>query len=374
MKLPKDVVVPNDTRLAIYLPAGELETRFYVSSLGLWVEPGRALRNARDSESQRFFSQTAAVDFTQDDGYGLLVDLDPKWSVQGGTLRLEMAYKVFAADAKEVLTGTETQSVGINAGGPGGGFHAASGKAMQQILVHLLTELKPSAEKFPANAKMSAINRDLIVNRDDPVSTGTAFFINSGGQLLTAAHVLDNCLVIEGKKDDKKFPVLLRAESRLLDLAVVDSGQATDKALPFRQGEEVMLGEAVTNVGYPLQGLLAASPNLTRGNVSASGGLKGSMGIFQFSAPIQPGASGGPVVSDAGELLGVTVGTLNAARLIKDGVLPQNVNFALDARYAAMFLRKSNIEFTEVAPAEAGGMRTANDAALGAVVQLSCYQ
>ena len=155
---------------------------------------------------------------------------------------------------------------------------------------------------------------------------------------MTAAHVLRDCLIIEAQKDGQKFPVKRHAVSDLLDLAVVDSGQVTDKALPLRAGQELMLGESVTNVGYPLQGILAAAPNLTRGNVSAQGGLKGSVGLFQFSAPIQPGSSGGPVVSDRGELLGVTVGTLNATALINEGLLPQNVNFALEARYAALFM------------------------------------
>ena len=164
------------------------------------------------------------------------------------------------------------------------------------------------------------------------------------------------------------------ATSDLLDLAVVDSGKPTERALPLRIGQVLTLGEAVTNVGFPLQGLLAASPNLTRGNVSARAGLKGSVGLFQFSAPIQPGSSGGPVVSDGGELLGVTVSSLNATALIKEGLLPQNVNFALEAKYAAMFLRDSKIVFSEVKPRTDGSMTIANDAAIGSVVQLSCYQ
>jgi S1-C subfamily serine protease len=170
------------------------------------------------------------------------------------------------------------------------------------------------------------------------------------------------------------MPLKAKVSSNLLDLAVVDSGKPTDRALPLRIGQTITLGEGVTNVGYPLQGLLADSPNLTRGNVSARAGMKGSVGLFQFSAPIQPGSSGGPVVSDGGELLGVTVSSLNAGALIKEGLLPQNVNFALEARYAAMFLRDSHIDFTEVSPRTNGSMNIANEAALGAVLQLSCYQ
>ena len=107
------------------------------------------------------------------------------------------------------------------------------------------------------------------------MSTGTAFYINGNGQLMTAAHVLRDCLLIEAQKGDVKIPVTQRALSDLLDLAIVDTGQPTDKALPLRIGQELMLGESVTNVGFPLQGLLSTSPNLTRGNVSQAAKLLG---------------------------------------------------------------------------------------------------
>src|SRR5262249_709286 len=153
-----------------------------------------------------------------------------------------------------------------------------------------LRQLEPNPTKFPATAHMAAIGPELLVNRTKAVSTGTAFYINKSGQMMTAAHVLRDCLIVEAQKDGKTFPVKQRATNDLLDLAVVDSDQPTDKALPLRTGQQLTLGESVTNVGYPLQGILAASPNLTRGNVSAQGGLKGSVGLFQFSAPIQPGS------------------------------------------------------------------------------------
>jgi len=242
------------------------------------------------------------------------------------------------------------------------------------VLVDVLARVKPNAQVFPATAQMATIDRELLIDRKKAVNTGTAFYINKKGQMMTAAHVLRDCLVLEAQKDGVTVPVKLSASSNLLDLAVVDSGKPTDRALPLRIGQTITLGEGVTNVGYPLQGLLADSPNLTRGNVSARAGMKGSVGLFQFSAPIQPGSSGGPVVSDGGELLGVTVSSLNAAALIKDGLLPQNVNFALEAKYAAMFLRDSHVDFAEVKPKANGTMTTANEAALGSVLQLSCYQ
>jgi hypothetical protein len=50
------------------------------------------------------------------------------------------------------------------------------------------------------------------------------------------------------------------------------------------------------------------------------------------------------------------------------------VNFALDAKHAAAFLKREGVAFTEVPARQGGSMQQANDAALAAVVQLSCFQ
>jgi S1-C subfamily serine protease len=373
-QLPKDVKVPNDAAVAIYLPSAALKYRFYVSTLGIWAEPGRSLEDARREIGARYFTQAEPADFASDASYGLFIDLEPKWSYEKLNLKLEIHYRVYGPDASKLLDGTESQTVGINSSGMLGGFPNAANRVTQLVLLDVLRQLHPNAARFPATAHLAALNRDLVIDRTRPVSTGTAFYINKTGQLMTAAHVVRDCLVLEAQKDGKVIPVKLSASSDMLDLAIVDSGQPSEHALPLRIGEETTLGEPVTNVGYPLQGILSSSPNLTRGNVSARGGLKGSQGIFQFSAPVQPGSSGGPVVSDGGELLGITVGTLNAAALIQQGLLPQNVNFALDARYAAKFLHQAKVDFSEVTPNTKGDMRTANEAALASVLQLSCYE
>ena len=379
IKLPKDVKVPNDTPVVIYLPANDLGARFYVSAVGAWADPGKALNNARRDLGVQFFPQMKPVTLTEsgdftDGTYGLLIAINPTWKTLAGMLTLTMDYKVYDASAVKVLEGSQVQTVQLHSPNTLGGFPNASLRTMQLVLLDVLIKLKPSAAKYPATAQMTAINRELLIDRKKAVNTGTAFYINKSGQMVTAAHVLRDCLVLEAQKDGVVYPLKQKASSNLLDLAVVDSGKPTDRALPLRIGETLTLGEGVTNVGYPLQGLLADSPNLTRGNVSARAGMKGSVGLFQFSAPIQPGSSGGPVVSDGGELLGITVSSLNAAALIKDGLLPQNVNFALEAKYAAMFLRDSHVDFVEVKPRANGSMTVANEAALASVLQLSCFQ
>jgi S1-C subfamily serine protease len=372
VKLPAGVAVPNDTALAIYFPPGELKARTHLASLNIWIDPGKALDDSRTTVAKKLFPNALPADPGGPGQYGLLLAVHPQWAFAAGLLRLEMKYRVFDPAGQLLREASQVQTASV-AGNPGA-FDAVIYKAMQMVLVDVLRELAPSAAKYPATGEVSTVSPATVVRRDEPVSTGTGFFINRAGQVLTAAHVLRDCLLVEAQQDGVTFPVTRRAESALLDLAVMDSGRETTRDLPFRKGQSLTLGESVTNVGFPLSGLLATSPNLTRGNVSARAGLKGSEGLFQFSAPIQPGSSGGPVVSDGGELLGITVSTLNVAALVSQGLLPQNVNFALDAKHAVAFLRREQVAFTEVEPRSGGSMQQANDAALGAVVQLSCYQ
>lgn len=371
-KVPPGVAVPNDTALAIYLPKSELDARVYSDALNLWVEPGTVLEESRTEVARKLFPNALPATAGGEGKYGLLLVVHPVWSSTGGVARLEMKYRVLDPAGQQLRVGSQAQSAVI--AGNLGALRALTYKTMQFVLVDVLRELQPSPEKYPASGVMADIPATAFVSRDKPVGTGTGFFINGGGQMLTAAHVVRDCMLLEGQKDDVKFTVTARKVNDLLDLAVIDSGRTVANPLPFRAGGNIVLGESVSNVGFPLSGLLATSPNLTRGNVSARAGLKGSVGLFQFSAPIQPGSSGGPVVSDTGELLGITVSTLGVARLVEKGLLPQNVNFALDARHAAAFLKKEGVAFNEVPARTGGSMQQANDAALAAVVQLSCFQ
>ena len=379
-KLPKGVVLnkaitlPVDVSVAYYLPHSQLNNRFYLEKWNIWVDPGKSLSDGVKDGFGAYFSNAKLLDRTQASQYGLLIDIDPEWKFESGKAEMIMSYRVFNGSDKPIREGQKSFKADIGYLGDGLGLYNAALRATQLVIVDVLNTLTPSASSYPAQYAMKDVSANLLANMQKPVSTGTGFYINPQGQIVTAAHVLKNCMVTQVNVGGKSFDAAVEASSTLLDLAVVSTGTPVEQYLPLRKGTEIFLGEAITNVGYPLQGLLAASPNLTRGYISSREALKGAVGQFQFSAPIQPGSSGGPVVSDGGELLGITVSTLNVTSLRESGALPQNVNFALDAKYAARFLDKHRISYQSVEPNMKGDIRTANAAALGAVVQLNCYQ
>ena len=66
---------------------------------------------------------------------------------------------------------------------------------------------------------------------------------------------------------------------------------------------------------------------------------------------MQPGNSGGPVLSSEGELLGVSVYKLDET-FAQDsfGVTPENTNFAINMQIVQMFLLANGIEYEQREP------------------------
>lgn len=98
--------------------------------------------------------------------------------------------------------------------------------------------------------------------------------------------------------------------------------------------------------GFPLTGVLTDQGNLTVGNITALSGMKGDPNLFQISAPVQPGNSGGPVLDSKGQLIGIVVGKLNALAVagVTDDI-PQNVNFAIKSSVLENLLQSRSMDY-----------------------------
>ena len=94
--------------------------------------------------------------------------------------------------------------------------------------------------------------------------------------------------------------------------------------------------------------MLASGGNFTTGNVTALAGLRDDSRSLQISAPVQPGNSGGPLLDEAGNVVGVVVAKLDALRVASaTNDIPQNVNFAIKVTVAADFLSAHGVRYTE---------------------------
>lgn len=186
-------------------------------------------------------------------------------------------------------------------------------------------------------------------DRGERTSQGTGFYVSQKGHVLTNQHVIDRCSDITVTRvGSAPVKARLLASDATNDLAVLDTDRPTPEVPPLAMRARV--GESVYAFGFPLNGLLATTGNFTIGNVTATAGLGDDTRQIQVSVPIQPGNSGGPLVDQYGNVVGVIVSKLNALKMASlTSDLAQNVNFAIKTTIVLNFLEANGI----AAPLEA---------------------
>jgi S1-C subfamily serine protease len=172
-------------------------------------------------------------------------------------------------------------------------------------------------------------------------STATGFFVTDAGHLVTAAHAITGrprILVMLSGRRIVRAEVLKVDEAN--DLALLKVGAITPW-LYLSHSDQVPGGMEVATIGYPQVSMLGVTPKITTGVVSSTNGLRDDPGSFQFSAEVQRGNSGGPLIGPGGTVVGVVRAKLDALRLSQTtNDLAQNVNFATKTSRLLSLLRE----------------------------------
>ena len=178
------------------------------------------------------------------------------------------------------------------------------------------------------------------------LSSGSGFFVSKVGHVLTNNHVIEKCTSIRVFVDQAEAVEAREiASDSTNDLALLSTGLKPTHVAAPRSGSR--LGEFVAAFGYPHADLLATSGNFTQGSVTALAGMGDDSRYLQISTPVQAGNSGGPLLDQNGNLVGIVTSKLNALKMAQEsGDLPQNVNFALKASIIASFLDINGIKYT----------------------------
>jgi S1-C subfamily serine protease len=181
----------------------------------------------------------------------------------------------------------------------------------------------------------------------DARTSGSGFFVSTAGHLLTNEHVAGDCRTIEVADHGPARLVLADAD---VDLALLHveryaaAGAGYPGSVAVIATSAPRLGADVVLLGYPLAHLLEGSLNVTTGVVSGLFGLGRDERLFQLTAPLQQGNSGGPVLDEAGHVLGVAVAKLDEMlELERSGSLPQNINFAIRSHVVLDFLARADL-------------------------------
>jgi len=112
-------------------------------------------------------------------------------------------------------------------------------------------------------------------------------------------------------KDGITSTAKIKSVDRRNDLAILTANKPNKTYLKFRSGKGVRIGESIIAMGYPLGMLLGSTVKLTTGNISSLTGLRNNSTTLQLTAPVQPGNSGGPLLDNAGSVVGIVYAKLN---------------------------------------------------------------
>ena len=172
-----------------------------------------------------------------------------------------------------------------------------------------------------------------VKKTNEKVEYGTGFIINKD-KIATAAHLLEDVekgITAQRIGETKKHPIeSILAIDKDHDLAIMQCKAISAPALAFADSDMVKIGQRVYVAGNPekLVGTLSEGIISAVQPAGTSKWIKGK--VIQITAPISAGSSGGPVLNERGEVIGVVLSS------DLDG---QNLNFAIPVNHLKALLK-----------------------------------
>lgn len=171
----------------------------------------------------------------------------------------------------------------------------------------------------------------LLVMKDDrnqPLGFGSGFFVQPN-RIATNFHVIDGASQGIAKRVGQEATYTIEGVNGVdqeHDLAILQVSASEVQPLPFANSEAIEIGDEVYVAGNPM----GFDGTFSDGIISGIRGCSADK-LLQMTAPISPGSSGGPVLNNNGEVIGVSVATIEGG---------QNLNFAIPVNYLRTLLNQ----------------------------------
>ena len=165
---------------------------------------------------------------------------------------------------------------------------------------------------------------------------GSGFIVGGNGIIVTNFHVVASAENVDVKlKNGKSYPVTGVVDyDPISDICVLKIEASNLDVIPLGNSDNLIQGQKVLVIGAPLGLEYSVSNGLLSGERHYFGRK-----VMQFTAPISPGNSGGPIFNMQGEVIGVTTST---------NVGGQNLNFAIPINEVKKYINSySKMSFRE---------------------------
>jgi S1-C subfamily serine protease len=160
------------------------------------------------------------------------------------------------------------------------------------------------------------------------IGMGSGFVISADGVIATNFHVLESAYHAEVKIGEKVFKEVdfIKGVPEF-DIALIKIDAQGLNVLPIGDSDNLVNGQSIVVLGNPW----GLERTVTNGLVSAVRS-QGNIKLIQMSAPVSPGSSGGPVLNESGEVIGITT--------IASFLFAQNLNFAVPINYLEKLIKE----------------------------------
>jgi S1-C subfamily serine protease len=189
--------------------------------------------------------------------------------------------------------------------------------AQSQVVAEVYRKIQPSVVEIDVE---KAGTDATTAGDDEHAGLGTGVIVNQDGTIITAFHVVDHATSIEvAYADGARSAATVADTDPTHDIAVLQPEKLPSVVVPaVLGGNGVAVGAPVVAVGNPL----GLDDTTTSGVISALGrSIRGDDGrrlddMIQFDAAVNPGSSGGPLLNQQGEVIGIVIALADPS---KDG-------------------------------------------------------
>ena len=152
--------------------------------------------------------------------------------------------------------------------------------------------------------------------------SGSGFIVSDTGLVVTNRHVVEGSRRMNVRlTDGRQLRATIAELHSSLDLAYLEvTSSRVFTPIAIGDSDEIRVGERVIAIGFPLGSDLGSDPSITQGIISAK-----REGFLQTDASLNPGNSGGPLLDDLGNVIGVNTAGIREA----DGEVITGINFAI---------------------------------------------
>lgn len=166
---------------------------------------------------------------------------------------------------------------------------------------------------------------------------GTCFLISTAGYLITNNHCIQDAkeLTVSGIDGDfiTKYAATVVSSDPANDLALI---KIINKNIKFDnppfsiKSSGVSQGDKIFAMGFPMADVMGHEVKITDGIISAKSGAQGDISKFQISAAVNPGNSGGPLIDENGDVVGV---------IFAKSTVAESAGYAVKSSYLETFLK-----------------------------------